>query len=174
MVAASAPERTVAELGLTEASRSNLESLPSQGLASYMVLEPVQAIYIGTFTSIDQASSNRHLVCLPSPRRKSSRMRCPPSGSFSLNGSSSGSSPGRSTESSRRAPCSWDIGGNCVSGAGNLIVEIADGNYQDCSTLYLAWTGHDRDMVQGQKRWKTAQAGCSLRPLPRSRHGEYG
>lgn len=69
MVAASAPERTVAELGLTEASRSNLESLPSQGLASYMVLEPVQAIYIGTFTSIDQASSKRHLVCLPSPRR---------------------------------------------------------------------------------------------------------
>lgn len=124
MAAASTSERTIAELGLIEASRSNLESLPSQGLPLYMVLGNTGDIH----TRRLQASA----ICLgieqPPSRRSAAeallKMRCPPSGSFSLDRSSSG----RSTESSRRAPCSWDIGGNCVSGAGNLIIEIADGN----------------------------------------------
>lgn len=99
----------------------------------------MQAIYVGTLTGIgpgiEQPPSR---LFAESQAKVLPRMRCPPSGSFWLDGSSSGSSSGspsgspsgRSAEDSRRAPCSWDIGGNCVSGAGNLIIEIADGNYQ--------------------------------------------
>lgn len=144
-MAASAPDRTIAELGtyrgLSEQSGKSAE--PGSGI--YMVLEPMQAIYVGTLTGIgpgieqppSRLSAKSQAKALP-------RMRCSPSGSFWLlfaRWKLVGSSPGRSTENSRRAPCSWDIGGNCVSGAGNLIDEIAHGNYHDCSTLYLAWTG---------------------------------
>lgn len=145
-----------------------------------MVLEPMQAIYVGTLTGIgpgieqppSRLSAESQAKVLP-------RMRCPPSGSFWLDGSSSGSSSGspsgspsgRSAEDSRRAPCSWDIGGNCVSGAGNLIIEIADGNYQDCSTLYLAWTGRRENPACAVFHLFCPWTMSWSWPLPRPRHG---
>ncbi|KAL7970042.1 hypothetical protein HDV63DRAFT_26972 [Trichoderma sp. SZMC 28014] len=100
-----------------------------------------QSQCIGTLTGIDRSIAQPPFrLSAESQAEALSRMRCPPSGSRLLNGSSSG----RLAESSRRAPCWWDTGGNCVSGAGYLIIEIADGNYHS-STLYLAWTGRKED-----------------------------